>query len=792
MSLLDEIAGAVGKPFTKHIASRARLPKLDGNIYIDNIGENIDIIRDEWGIPHVYANTISDAIFAQGFVHAQDRLWQMELNRKAARGKLSEFLGKDALDSDRVARTLGYERIAKQDWDLLSEEVQNLIKRYCDGINAFIHHKESKLPVEFAILKHQPEDWHPIDVASFGRMLISLMTFGWYDEIMRAKLIAKIGVEAAEEIDNPYPKYNPVTLPNDIEINAFTVDGKFRALDGAFFPRINGSNAWSVHGSLTKTGKPFLCNDPHLTLKNPNIWYQMHIVSESEDFNVTGVSVPALPSILIGHNQHIAWGITLSYTDLEDIYIEKFTDDSLLHYEYDGAIKDTIIYEEKIQIKDQKIPHVEKVYATDRGVIVSDITNHNHQQLSLCSMAFRPGLSFQGWFDLDRAKNWDDFKTAVKCITAPGLNIVYADKEENIGYYNSGKVPIRDKQFAAVPQDGSLKENQWKEFVPFEKMPHALNPSKGYIITANNKIQSNEYEYFLGDIYMNGYRANRLTKMMDSKNKVGIADFTEMQMDWFCTPTVQYKSYFKDIIMPNAELQQLLDKLLAWNGVLDPNEIEGSLYKVSKQMIVKRMYRNMIQDKELIREYLGHGFHAIYAPINAFIGHNTTALFRVLDNPNSVWLAASGGKEKLLIDGFKDAVDWLKINYGTDLKKWNWGRLHAIVFPHAFTVVPALKKIFDVGPYEIGGDTDTPFQTFTINDEGFGGELGSASYRQIIDFSDFDNSKIIMPLGNSGNMASPYYKNQLRKWFKGEFIPMCFTRNKVEQHKQHELILKKA
>jgi penicillin amidase len=789
MSVLNNLSGVLLKPIIKEM-SRASLPKIDGQTFLKGLQDDVEIIRDEHGIAHIYANNINDLLFGQGFVHAQDRLFQMELNRKVARGTLSEIIGKKALDSDRIARTMGYERVAKQDWELFGKDEQQLIIDYCNGINAYIKSADFKLPVEFKLLKHRPEPWEPMDVASFSRLLISLLTWGWYDEIIRAKLIEAVGAEAAMELDNTYPKENPVTLPKGIEFNMLDISGKFQAMQGPYMPQISGSNAWTVSGSRTKTGKPFLCNDPHLTLKNPNIWYMNHL--HCPELHASGVTAPSLPMVQIGHNEKIGWGITLSYTDIEDVFVEKFTDETCTTYMHDGKLRETNIIEEKIFIKGEKMPHIEKVYETVHGTLISDVTGHSSMKLTLCSMAYKPGTATKGWFLLNKAKNWNDFTDAVKHITAPGLNIVYADTDSNIGYYNSGKVPIRDKETASVPQAGWTAEHDWKGFVPFEEMPHALNPEKGYVITANHKIEPDDFPYFLGDIYMNGYRANRLEKMLLRKEKVEPKDFNEMQMDFYCTPGKQFAAHFKDIKMDNAELQRYADLLIAWDGVLDPEKIEGSLYKVGKLMVVKKLYGSAVHDKKLVDELLGRGFHTIFGPVNSFLGHNTPTLLRILEDKDSFWLQSAGGKEKLLKDGFKSAIDWLKLNYGTKYQKWKWGDLHAIVFPHALSAQPPLDKVFDIGPFPIGGDTDTPFQTFIMAAEGYGGELAAPSYRQSIDFSDFDNSTVIMPLGNSGNLASPFYKNQLRDWFAGNTYPMCWTREKVEEYKKYSLKLKKG
>lgn len=787
MSILDNLGGLMLKPIAK-IMSQRNLPKIDGNVYVQGLKKEVKIIRDRWGIPHIYASCSEDAIFAQGFVHAQDRLWQMELNRRVARGKLSEFIGKEGLDTDRICKTMGYERIAKKDWELFGEDERQVIFSYCAGINAFIKENSDNLPLEFTLLKMQPELWEPIDVCSFSRLLIALLSWGWYDEIIRAKVIESVGEEAAAELDNTYTPHHPIALPDGIEFNMLELGEQFSAMKGPYMPQISGSNAWTVHGSKTVTGKPFLCNDPHLTLRNPNIWYMVHI--HCPEFHVSGVSAPSVPMVLIGHNDKIGWGITLSFTDIEDVYVEKFTDDTCSSYIHKNQLLSTEILEEKIYVKGESDPYIERVLQTVHGPIISDITGYKHQKLALCSQALKPSRAVLGWFRLNKAQGWNDFVEGIKEITAPGLNIVYGDVEGNIGYYNSGKVPVKTKETASIPMPGWTGETDWTAFVPFEEMPHSLNPKKGYIITCNNKIEPDNYPHFLGDIYMNGYRAKRLEEMFSKKSHFAPGDFRDMQMDLTCLPGLQFAALYKDIEMESAELQQYSSMLQNWDGVLDPEKIEGSLYKVTKLMVVRKLYESAISDRKLIDELLGRGFNTFYGPVNAFLGHNTVTLLRMLNNPDSWWLKKVGDREKLLKDGMKNAIQWLKLNYGKEKEKWKWGRLHAIVFNHALGVKKPLDKIFNIGPIPIGGDTDTPHQTCILAAEGYGGELSAPSYRQTIDFSNFDNSTVIMPLGQSGNIGSPYYKNLLNNWLEGNSIPMCWAPYQVEEHKAHVMYLK--
>ncbi len=786
MTFIENFKTSLLKSFVQGLSKR-RLPVLDGILKVDGLEGKVEILRDKWGVPHIYADSQHDVLFAQGYVHAQDRFWQMEINRRISRGKMSEFAGKDALSTDIACRIMGYERIAKKDFDFFSEDEKDILRAYCKGINAYINDKNVRFPVELKLARIKPKDWEVLDSTAFSRMLTSLMSWGWYDEILRAQLIEKVGAEAALELDNTYPKGHPVKLPAGIEFNKIDINGKLSALQGPYLPKISGSNAWCVAGSHTDTGKPYLCNDPHLHISNPGIWYENHLVCP--DFEVRGVTVPGVPLVQIGHNKNIGWGITLSFTDLEDVFIEKFVDKSCRQYEYKEEVLDAVVHKEEIKIKGAAT-HIEEVVETIHGTVISDVIDHPDQKLTLCSMAFKPGRPIYGWYQLNKAKNWNDFVEGVKSMTAPGLNITYADVMGNIGYYNSGKMPIKTRTSSALPMPGWDGKSDWKDYVPFEEMPHVFNPKKGHVVTCNNKIEPEDFPHFMGDIYMNGYRAVRLENMIKTKENLGVKDFISMQMDFHCTPAQEYINHFKIIRFEDDKLNGLVSMLCNWDGLLNKKSVEGALYKVSKYFIVKTIYESSIDDKKLINGFLGEGFHPVFGPTNTFLGHNTNTLLKLLKNENSSWIKNAGGKQKILQDGFSKAVNWLKENYGSNQKNWAWGNIHQIVMNHALSVKPPLGKVFNLGPYPIGGDTDTPCQMCATTPGEFGGDIAAASYRQIIDFSNFDSSLSVLPSGQSGNLMSPYYKNQVNDWLEGKFHPMCWSKAQVDKYKKHTLVLK--
>ncbi|MEZ5009195.1 MAG: penicillin acylase family protein [Chitinophagales bacterium] len=765
--------------------SKTKLPTVEGDIKLSGIRNGVEIIRDQWGIPHIYASSIHDVLYAQGFVHAQDRLWQMDLTRRAAQGRLSEFIGKDALEVDRMSRTLGFKRVAEADMKLYDAEQHALVESYCNGINAYLKHTSFKKPIEFSLVKLKPSNFEPIDVLSISRLLTSQMSWGWYDELVRAKLLEIVGEEGMQELDNTYLQ-NAITLPKGIEFNQLNIDHKFKTTDN-YTPKISGSNAWTISGNKTTTGQPFLCNDPHLAITNPNIWYEIHL--DCPELKVTGVSIPGTPLVPIGHNENIAWGITLSFTDIEDLVIEKFTDDSLETYLYKDEKLKTEIFEEEIKVKGETKPFIEKVYQTKHGVIVSDALNYSKNHLALQSMAFRPNKSLWAWYTLNISKNWDDFKEGVSYLEAPGLNIVFADVQGNIGYYNSGKMPIKTKASASVPTPGWTGESDWNDFVPFDQMPHAFNPEKNYVVTCNNKNTPADYPYFLGDIYMNGYRAERLEKLIHSKERLGIDDFTSMQQDIYSIPGLAFAKHFANLTFNDPQLEKLKSTLVNWDGLLTESTIGGTLYEVTKEKVVRRLYNKLIPDKELVNELLGKGYSPSFAVSNTFLGHNTGNLLQLLVKADSYCINQYGSKETLLKDGFQDAIQYLTDQLGNDSSQWQWSKIHQMEIPHALSIQKPLDKVFGLGPFPIGGDTDTPFQTYPNNVDKFDGEIVTASYRQIIDMSNFDNSLSITPGGQSGNLASPFYASQINDWLKGKFHPMCWSRASVDKNQKHLLRL---
>jgi penicillin G amidase len=774
--------------------SQRNLPQIEGTIRLDGLSGPVEVLRDRWGVPHIYARDLIDLAFAQGFVHAQDRLWQMELNRRTARGLLSELFGEIALETDRAVRTFGFNRLAEMDLAIFPQQARDILLAYTGGINAFLERASSRLPVEFMLLRHRPKPWQLVDTAAFMRLMIWQLSHAWNHEIVRARLLQAVGPERAAELEIHYPDENPTVLPEGIQVNRF--EGALPTSGDPFLRRGQGSNAWAVSGGRSDTGAPYLCNDMHLAITLPGLWYEAHL--EAGDYRATGVTLPGVPSVLVGHNEHIAWGITLAFTDCEDLFVERFEPGSPTRYLSEEGWLEAEVIEETIPVKGRANPHVERVTVTRHGPVISGVIGYAQdqpqvefdEQVAVSSMALRPCLALTGWLNLNRARNWDEFVAAMRLIEAPQLNVAYADVDGNIGYWVTGKVPIRAGGDGSIPVPGWTGEYDWTGEIPFEEMPHALNPTEGLLAHCNNRIVPPDYPYELGNAWMNGYRARRVTEMLGSKEKLSVEDFRAIQMDVTCLPGLEFVEKLRQIDLSTADtdVQLALQQLFAWDGRLTTESVGGTLYEVARYHLVRDLLEPGLGE-ELASQLMGKGFHPLLKSTQEFYGYDTVTLLRLLDRPDSWWMVQAGGREAVVLRSLKQAVAWLRAELGPDPDGWRWGRLHQVPFTHALSLQKPLDRVFNRGPYPIGGDTDTPCQTAMQPENPYGNNLCSPSNRHIIDLGDFSRSLAIFPAGQSGQLGSPHYDDLIELWLNGEYHPMLWEREQVERELEGRLVL---
>jgi penicillin G amidase len=817
MTLLHRLIGHLLKPaFTT--LSRRRLPQLEGQLALPGLQESVTVRRDRWGIPHISAANRHDLFLVQGFVHAQDRLWQMELNRRVATGRLSELFGRLALDTDRLVRTLGFRRLAQPTWEQLSEQTQADLTAYTAGVNAFLG-RAAQLPIEFSLLRHRPEPWQTSDSVAYSCLQLWVMSHGWTGELVRAQLLERLGPERAADLEPRYAVRHPITLPPGVPFQELERDPMTRAAGGPFLyggadvPG-RGSNGVVVAAQRSATGHALLGNVLHLPVPTPSLWYFMHLLSDAaggEPFQTMGATLPGLPYVVVGHNGRITWGATLAYTDTQDLFIEKLHPEADGRYLYQGQWRQGAVVEERIGVKGEP-DHVERVAMTHHGPIISRTglaqadqmgaavavtaahteTDGNEPPadfaLSLAAMSLRPAGALDGFRLLNEAGKWDDFVAAVSHMRAPSLNLIYADAEDNIGYWVTGAVPVRARGQGLAPAPGWTGEDEWVGEVPVEEMPHCLNPAQGYIITCNHRLVDDDYPHFLGLLWMNGYRARRLQELIENQELISLADCRRFHYDVYSIPGRELAEIVTGLETEHADAQFSQELLRRWDGELAVPSQGGAVYSV----LLNRLTQLILEPHlgpDLMHKFLGRGSHALLAPMTEFYGHWTVTLLRWLKDANSPWIAGTVGRKALLERALAETTAELRRLLGRDPAQWQWGRLHQVRFAHSLGAQPPLDIVFNQGPFPIGGDTDTLAQTAVLPQEPFENNAHSLSYWQNVHLADLNSSEAMLAPGQSGQLGSPHYGDLIEPWLAGEPFPMLWHEAAVAAAAQHELRL---
>ncbi len=773
---MHNVLGGALKPVLTY-ASRGRIPQMEGRVQLPGLHGEVIVYRDEWGIPHLRANHRHDLYLVQGYVHAGDRLWQMEVNRRVAAGRLAELFGPAALDTDRLTRTLGFARLGQQAWDQAAEQTRADLTAYATGVNLYI--ERGATPIEFSLLRHSPEPWQPVDSCAFALLQSWALCTGWTSELTRAKLSESLSAGLLAELEPHYPEANPTTLPQGIEFNRLELDGMFRAAIGPLLGKGSldgggrGSNAWAISAGRSATGRAILCNDMHLPMSTPGLWYYVHQQC-ADGLHVAGVTIPGAPYVLVGHNDRIAWGATLTFSDSEDLFIEQLNDQGT-HYLFAGEWRPLQQIAEPIAVKGGQ-SHTEMVRLTHHGPLVDAALGQEGSRktaLALCSIALRPHQALEAFARLDIAAGWDDFVEAVRLFAAPTLNLVYADVEDNIGYYFTGDIPIRASGDGASPAPGWTGEHEWSGFVPFAKRPHALNPERGYIISCNHCIAADDYPYYLGKMWMTGFRARRLEDLIAAQERISLEDCRRFQFDLHCIPGRQLVEKLERLQPDQPDAALALRLLRDWDGRLATDSVGGAVYEVFLKRLADVILINGL-GPELARSALGLGAHPLLAKTSEYFGYWPITVMRMLDNPVSGWLPGAIGRQAVLERCLAETAQELRRQLGERPAGWEWGRLHTISFDHLLAAQPPLDRVFSQGPFPIGGDSDTVLQTSTAPDAGFQNNNVSPSYRQIVNLGDLGQSLAMHAPGQSGHLGSPHYRDMIQPWLNGGYFPMSW------------------
>ncbi len=790
MSLLQNILGPIMRTALTGI-SRCRLPRTDGVLHLSELDAPVDVIRDRWGIPHIYAQNARDLMFAQGFVHAQDRLWQMEFQRRLVSGRLAEVIGAAIAPVDRWQRTLGMRRVSEQEIELLSDETRANLQSYTAGVNARI--AQDRLPVEFTLLRYRPEPWQMADSLCWTKMMSWVLSVNWETEILRAQLIASLGPEKAAELEPDYLERWPYIVPPGVDYSAIGSAALERAqaarpLTG---PRSGlGSNNWVISGTHTSTGKPLLANDMHLGMSLPCIWYENHL--NGGGWNVTGVSLPGIPGVISGHNGHVAWGFTNGFPDVQDLYMERLrhTDDGRVQYEYQGEWADAEVRHEEIRVKGAETI-TEKVIVTRHGPIINSLApdDAGEQPLALRWTSLETDTMFDGLQAMNRARNCAEFREALRHWAAPIQNMVYADTEGNIAYSFPGKVPIRAKGDGQVPVPGWTGEYEWTGYIPFEELPHLYNPPQGYIATANNRVTDEGYPYYIGREHCMGDRAQRIVELIEAQDKIDVAYIRRMHFDQVSPTARVVGRYLGQLEVEDPELTSVVKLMREWDGKLAADSPAAAV----QQVFMRRMLYLTLTDElgHLTARYAGKGPTPVLAEGSLFGERSWEWLQAQLKEPNAHWFDQGNGetRDDCARLALRETVDFLKTELGPQVGDWAWGKLHTLTFAHVLGQVPPLDQVFNLGPYPLGGDGTTVWATGANSHDLNSDAVVGPPFRFIADMGDLRNSLGLLGPGQSGQPGSKHYDDQAGAWFSGEYHPILYAREDVEREAEARLRL---
>lgn len=764
----------VGVGAGRYYVSRS-WPQTDGALTVAGLQAPVEVIRDEWGVPHIYAENEHDLFLAQGYVHAGDRLWQMDFNRRVGSGRLSEVIGKPTLDTDVFLRHLGMHRAAAKDWELLSSETRAMVTAYTDGINAYIESHPGRLPLEYPILGVDAEPWKPLDTIVWAKVMAWDLAGNWETELLRARLINQVGQDRVGDLLPPYRQGAPIIVPPGAGNYAFLGPASLSAYQP--IQRILGisagtwaSNNWVVSAEKSTTGAPLLANDPHLGLNIPSVWYAngLHV----PDFDVVGVTFPGIPGVVIGHNRHIGWGVTNLGPDIQDLYIERLNPDNPKQYEFQGQWEDVQVVREEIEVKGRPEPEVITVRITRHGPIMNpavDSLKGALQPLALRWTALDGTTMFEAIRSLSQAENWDQFRQALSHWAVAGQNFVYADTAGNVGYQATGLVPIRENGDGSVPVPGWTGEYEWAGFIPFDEMPRMLNPERGYIVTANNKVVADSYPYFISNEWAPAYRAQRIEQLLTAKDTLSPEDFRDIQADVYSLPAERLMPYLTEVISPAGDDQvQAMQTLRSW----DMREQTDSAGAAVFEVLLRHAVLNTFGDE------LG-GWMEDYG------GAGREALLQLVDDPDAAWWDDTTTpdrvetREDVMRQALADTVEALQERQGND---WSWGGLHTMTFVHqplGQSGIAPVEWIFNQGPTRARGSYATVnAASFSFNDP-FAMRAG-VSYRQILDLADWDASRFQHTTGQSGQPFHPHYADMIQPWQAVEHQPMWFSREAVE------------
>lgn len=796
-------------------ATRRPFPQTSGTLRLPGLTGNVEVIRDAFGVPHIYADTPDDLFRAQGFVHAQDRFFQMEFWRRIGQGRLAELFGEGALEQDKFIRTVGWHRVAEAEVQMLEPDVLRVLQSYADGVNAYILPNADRIGFEFSVLgligrRWSPEPWTPVNTVTWGKAMSYNLGDNMDHEFARLRLIERGGEALAEAVIPPYPDDMPVIVRStsapsrNEELRTLVAQSSTlsaaaelyrihktvqRAIGLIHDPGI-GSNNWVVAGTRTTTGRPILANDPHLGIQMPSIWYinglHCRVVNDACPYDVVGVTFPGVPGVVLGHNARIAWGVTNAAPDTQDLFIERPNPDNPDEFEFQGKFEPARIREERIVVAGRDEPVVIRVRETRHGPILNDVLDEleGREPLALQWTALQPGQLFRAVLMINRAQNWEQFREALRYWDTPAQNFVYTDVDGNIGYQLPGNIPIRRNGDGRTPVPGWTGEHEWIGSIPFDELPSVFNPPEGYIVTANNAIvDARRYPYLITTDWDYGYRAKRIEQMILARDKLSVEDMRAMHFDAYSLFAEEVLAALEGMALElETESSAALSTMRQWDRTCNAESAGCVVFEAFWRELSRAVFTDEVGEA-LAEDVLANGTHA------------QIALRNLLASPSAPWwddvtTPERETREQIIARALERAVQFLEARLGRDRARWRWGDLHAVTFTNQTlgrSGTSLIEGIFNRGPFPASGSMGL-VNAVSGDPETFAVRSGP-SWRAIYDVSDWDRSLGIHTTGQSGHTYHPHYDDMIPFWLRGENTPLLWTREAVEHSGREKLTL---
>ena len=789
---LAAVFSALLRPIVRRL-DRPSLAKHHGQISLTGLDDKVKVTWDPYGIPHVFASGEQDLFLAQGYLHAQERLWQMDMSRRFLSGRLAEifgdfslpwkeisgqFRGRSSADFDYFMRLMGIRHSAEACARLLSEGDRLRLEAYSTGINRYIEQCGRKLPWEFRVLRYEPGPWRPEDSLTIAKGLAFLLTTALITRLNHIAIAARLK-DQPEKIRALLPSY-----PNDRPTITSAVWNQVRGLwefmngtlAGSDWQAAGlGSNNWVVAPSRSATGSAILCNDPHLRMTLPSIWYLMHLKAESissqpDGYEVWGASIPGFPCIQLGHNRWIAWGITAALCDDVELYREQRHPLDSDRYQVGHQWQKFEVRQELIVIRGNRTLQ-RTVRSTRHGPVISDFAADSGAKeiLSLRWTAHDASQELSYRYGVNCAHDWPEFLASLSHQTAPTLNYVYADRQGNIGYTLAGKIPIRPEVPSLLPVEGWRKSNDWRGYLPFDQMPRVYNPPEGVIATANNAITDASYPHYLSHFFEPPYRICRINQRLAAQRRFSVKDLSEIQMDRLSLHAIELIAVLKSDLdqMPegNLTIKAAADRLLGWDGRCHEKSVESAIFHVFHHRLMAN----------LLTPALGNElFYAYVESLNQCIVPTDL----ILRDSNSPWFALRTRPE-LVLTSLREACAEIELAIGANMAQWHWGKIHRLTLNHSLGRFRLLRPMLNIGPFPSGGDCVTVNMGFYRHANPYGHTVGAA-LRFIVDLGHWQNSGFILPSGQSGHPFSRHYRDQTEFWRNGERLGMSFSGDEID------------